>query len=170
MTRNNSIQRVARDVIDLCELQMQLLAVDSQEARRKVTSAAILAAVAVLVGGSAITVLMIGSGLLLAEMTDLSAGGAMMVVTLLALSLTALFLVFANKALRAATAALGETKSEFSANLKWLKATLVSPDELPPTPGRSGQQARYENPDQPIYPPSARQSDDFYSSNMSARR
>lgn len=127
----SSFQRVARDVMDLFDLQMQLIAVDSQVARQKLVQAIACGVAAAGLGGSALTVLMLSCGFLLAESTDLSTGGGMLVASLVFFLLVAALAWIALTAVRSAAAAMSEAKSEFAENLRWLKATLISPDSSP---------------------------------------
>ncbi|MCM2371654.1 phage holin family protein [Aporhodopirellula aestuarii] len=127
----SSFQRVARDVLDLFELQMQLISVDSQEAKRKLTRSIICGSVAAVLAGSALTVLMIACGLVLGEFTSLSTGGAMLVICAVVFFVVAVLGWTALKAINAAANAMAETKSEFAENLRWLKATLVAPQSSP---------------------------------------
>ncbi|MFG0267045.1 MAG: phage holin family protein [Rhodopirellula sp. JB055] len=127
MPNNASIQKVLRDVLDLCELQWQLLSVDAQAAKRKLTAAAIFSTIAVALAGSALTVLLIGFGFLLDELTDLSTGGALLTLAITTFVIVGVLAWIAAKAVQAATGAMAETKSELSENVRWLKATMISP-------------------------------------------
>ncbi|WP_044303196.1 phage holin family protein [Rhodopirellula sallentina] len=130
-SRPSSFRRVAQDVCELFELQMQLISVDSQEAKRKLTRSIVFAVTAAVLAGSALTVLMIAFGLLLGEFTELSDGGAMLVVCLLVFVVVAVLGWLALRAVQAASDAMAETKSEFAENLRWLKATLIAPESSP---------------------------------------
>ncbi|GAA5505839.1 phage holin family protein [Novipirellula caenicola] len=127
----SSFQRVTEDVLDLFELQMQLLSVDSQAAKRKLSQAVACGAVAIALAGSALTVLMVGGGFLLSEFTELTAGQSLLIVGVVFFLIVALLGWIALKAVGAAAAAMSESKSEFAENLRWLKATLVSPKTSP---------------------------------------
>lgn len=131
MNSTNSFAEVARDILDLCELQMQLLSVDSQAARRKLTSAMACGIAAATLAGSALTVVMIGGGFVLSEITELSPGISLLIVGGLIFSIVMVLSVIALTAIRAAASAMSQTKSEFTENLRWLKATLVSPKSSP---------------------------------------
>ncbi|WDQ14994.1 phage holin family protein [Rhodopirellula sp. P2] len=127
MPNNASIQKVLRDVLDLCELQLQLLSVDAQAAKRKLTTAAIFAVIALALAGSALTVSLVGLGFLLDEMTELSTGGALLTLAVVTFAIVGGLLFIAAKAIQAATDAMSETKSELAENVRWLKATMLSP-------------------------------------------
>ncbi|WP_047813824.1 phage holin family protein [Rhodopirellula islandica] len=127
MPNNASIQKVLRDVLDLCELQLQLMSVDAQAAKRKLTTAAIFALIALALAGSALTVSLVGLGFLLDEMTELSTGGALLTLAVVTFAVVGSFLFIAAKAIQAATDAMSETKSELAENVRWLKATMLSP-------------------------------------------
>ncbi|WP_372725067.1 phage holin family protein [Novipirellula sp.] len=129
--QQSSFQRVTEDVLDLFELQMQLLSVDSQAAKRKLSKAVACGGIAIALAGSALTVLMIGSGFLLSELTELTAGASLLIVGAVFFAIVALLGWIALKAVSGAAAAMSESKSEFAENLRWLKATLVSPKTSP---------------------------------------
>ena len=149
MDTSSSFQRVARDILDLCELQMQLVSVDSQAAKRKLVTAVICSAAAMTLAGSALTVLIVGGGLLLVESTSLSAGGGLLVIAVATLLCVAALLCISLSAVKAAAAAMAETKSEFAENIRWLKATLVKPSKSPRN------QIRRESFPEAAYPESA---------------
>jgi hypothetical protein len=86
MSGGASFQHVVRDILDLCDLQLQLLSVDSQAAKRKLVSASALAAAGAAIGGSALTILLAGVGFLIAESTSLSTGAALLAVGCIAIS------------------------------------------------------------------------------------
>lgn len=123
----SSFQRVVRDVLDLCELQMQLISVDSQAAKRSLVRAIACGATALAIAGSALTVAMVAAGFLLGEFTELTTGGALLVVSAAFFAIVIVLGWLAMKAILAASAAMSETKSEFAENLRWLKSTLISP-------------------------------------------
>ncbi len=129
--RLSSFQRVTQDVLDLFELQLELLSVDSQEAKRKLTKAVICAVVAVTLACSALTVLMVSGGFLLAEFTELSIGVSLFIISGSFFVIVAILAGIAVSATKKAANAMSETKSEFTENLRWLKATLVSPKRSP---------------------------------------
>lgn len=126
--RESSFQRVIRDVTELFELQIQLFSVDSQVARRKLVRAAIYGGAAAVLAGSALTVALIACGFLLDEATELSTGGALLVVSVIVFVIVAVLGWLAVAAVEAATDAMSETKSELAENIRWLKATLISPE------------------------------------------
>lgn len=131
MNSTSSFQQVVRDVVDLVELQMQLLSVDSQAAKRKLVSGAVCGLVAATLAGSALTVLMIGGGFLLHELAELSTGVSLLIIAAVVFLLVGILLYLALVAVQAAAAAMQETKSEFAENLRWLKATLIAPSTSP---------------------------------------
>ncbi|KAA5542635.1 phage holin family protein [Roseiconus nitratireducens] len=128
MESPSSVRRVMGDVIDLCELQMQLLSVDAQSAQRKLTRAVACGATAAVLAGSALTAAVFGGGYLLHELTELTVGVSMLIVSGAVFVVVAIMLFVAISSLNAAAAAMSETKSEFAENLRWLKATLISPE------------------------------------------
>ncbi|MCA9136946.1 MAG: phage holin family protein [Planctomycetales bacterium] len=123
--------RVTRDVVDLVELQLQLLAVDGQVAKRKAIQAVVCAAVAITLCVSTLTTILLGVGFLFHENLEWSVGASLMAVAVASLVIVTVMLVAATLAIRSAAAAMGETKSEFAENLRWLKGILISPDSSP---------------------------------------
>ena len=128
---DSSFQQITRDILDLCELQLQLLSVDSQAAKRKLTQAIACSAAAMTLGGSVLTIILGGAGLLLGELTSLSPAGALLVVGAVMFVGIVCLLAVALFAIKSAAAAMSESKSEFVENLRWLKATLVRPGSSP---------------------------------------
>ncbi|MCC9642033.1 phage holin family protein [Rhodopirellula sp. JC740] len=161
MSSNSSIQNVLRDVLDLCELQMQLLSVDAQAAKRKLTTAVIFSVVSMALAGSALTVLMIGLGFVLGELSELSTGASLSIVAVVFFAVVGVFLFIAAKAVQAAAQAMSETKSELAENVRWLKATMLSPSTSARNQLRResfqthGSSQRYYTPD-PVSPLSQR--------------
>ena len=125
--------QIIGDCLDLFELQMQLISVDSQEARRKAVTAIGLGGVAAALGASILTVLMIGAGFLLHENTSLSIGGALITTCPVVGIFVAILSWVSIRSIKIAAAAMSETKSEFAENLRYLKAVLVSPETSPRT-------------------------------------
>ncbi|WP_246105662.1 phage holin family protein [Rosistilla ulvae] len=131
MNNHSGFSRVARDLLELCELQFQLLSVDSQEARRKATRAMQLTVISIALGGSALTTSMIGCSFLVHELAGWTPGASLASVAAASFVVVAGLLWAASRATATATAALQETKSEFIENLKWLKAVLIRPETSP---------------------------------------
>jgi hypothetical protein len=131
MSLASGFRPLVQDIIDLCELQWKLLSVDSQDALQKLRYALICGATAAILAGSALTVALLGTGLLLSESTALSAGGAFLTVGGVAFVIVLALLVVAFLAARAAVSAMDQSKSECADNLRWLKATLISPEISP---------------------------------------
>lgn len=125
---NNGFRRVIRDCIDLAELQFQLLSIDSQEARRKASTAIALGGVSVTLGGSMLTVALMGLGFFLHEQTELSTGVSLLTVCGVTFLVVVLLGWFALRLVRSAASALAETKSELAENLRWIKATILEPE------------------------------------------
>jgi len=131
MSHVHSFQRVTRDVLDLAELQWQLLSVDSQVARKKLVRAFVLTAVAATLATSALTILIAGLGLALHDLSDLPVGVSLLIAAAVVFVIVGGMLWAALRSVQSAGSLLAETKSEFAENLRWLKATLVSPSTSP---------------------------------------
>ena len=124
-------RQVLRDIFDLAELQMQLLSVDSQEARRKATKALILASLCVALSSAMLTVALFGAGYALHENLQWSVGDSLLAVSGAIALIILLLIVVASKLMKTAAAAMQETKSEFAENLRWIRATIISPQSSP---------------------------------------
>ncbi|MEZ6090194.1 MAG: phage holin family protein [Pirellulaceae bacterium] len=127
MSTRSDLGRVARDVIDLFELQMQLFSVDSQEARRKAVKGIVYLAIAIPLAGSALTAAMIGGGFLLHELAEWSIGASMLTIAAVTFVIVLALLIATASVTKSAGSAMEESKSEFVENIKWIKAILVSP-------------------------------------------
>lgn len=123
----SSVERVVEDIVDLCELQIELLSVDSQEARRELKFAAACAVAGMVLACSAMTVTIVGLAVVLAELTPISMGFAFIIVSAICFMVVAGLGWKAFMATKRASHAMRETKSEFVENLRWLKATILSP-------------------------------------------
>ncbi len=124
----SGFRQVIRDCFDMFELQIELLSVDSQEARRKAGFAIVLGGTAAGLGASMITVLMIALGFVLHEQAEFTVGVSLLIVCGAAAAVMVALAGIALWLLRGASTALAEAKSEFAENLRWIKATILSPD------------------------------------------
>lgn len=122
------VRRVISDVADLAELQLQLLAIDGQEAARRSVAAVVWLAIAVVLLISTTTALLVALGWILHETVEWSMGLSLLTVAGIALLGTCLVLGLAYLSLKRAVGAMSETGAEFAENLRWLKAVIVSPD------------------------------------------
>lgn len=125
--QSGGFHRVMQDVIELCELQWQLLAVDGEEAKRRGVKGIALLVCGALVLLAAFNALVIGVGYLLHEYFEFSIGigiviscGAFFVLALISCLLGARSLGKANES-------LAETKREFAENVRWIKSVVLSP-------------------------------------------
>lgn len=137
MASESGINRVVRDVADLFELQMQLLSLDGRIAGEKAIRAAVMASVGLAILGSALTTLLIALGYLLHEGLEWSVGLSLLAVAIVATLVAGVFALVAYFAAKRAFAALGETTSEFSQNLKWIKGVIVKPESASRHPNRA---------------------------------
>jgi len=123
----NGFEQVLSDIFDLAELQMQLLSVDSQEARRKVSKALMLASFAVPLSSAMFTVALFGIGYVLHETLEWSLGASMLTASAITALVILILVLVAFNLIRTAATAMQETKSEFVESLRWIKATIISP-------------------------------------------
>lgn len=127
MSEHSPFQRVARDVLDLCELQWELLSVDTQQAKRAGAKAIVFGSIAGTLSAAGSVVALVGGGFLLSEFTNWSAGISMLVVAGVATLISCVLLWFTWSLTKRGIDAMAESRSEFSENLRWLKATLINP-------------------------------------------
>ncbi|TWU58254.1 phage holin family protein [Rubripirellula reticaptiva] len=136
--------RVIGDIVDLCELQFQLLSVDSREAKRRGIKAVIFLALAAIITLTAAMTAMIGLGFVLHEQFDLTAGEALLIVSSIAMFVAMIAALTGAKMIGKANDSLIEVKREFAENMRWIKAVVVKPrqsarnqfrrETFPPTP------------------------------------
>jgi len=131
MNTQSSISKVFRDILDLVELQIQLLSVDAQQAKRSCGRALLCGAVAAIVLLPVITAWLLGLGLLLGELTALTLGASILIVAAVVTVLMGILGMVGIKALKRASASMEESKGELVENIKWLKATMVAPSTSP---------------------------------------
>ncbi len=131
MTREQGIGRIVRDVVSLCELQWELLSLDGKVASDKVVKAGILVSIGIAILGSSLTVMLVGIGWVLYDVFEWPIGYSLLGVSILSVAVAAVLLAVAYASVNAAMSALSETKSEFSENLKWMKAVILKPDTSP---------------------------------------
>lgn len=131
-------KRVARDVTDLCELQLQLLAVDGKVATRRGALAGLALGLALTISVSAITTLLLSAGWAVHEFFHWPVSGGLLLSAGVALVVVVVLVWIAYRALKQALGCLDETRSEMAQNLKWIKSMLS--DDLPPgsAPAKSG--------------------------------
>ncbi|MCO8124315.1 phage holin family protein [Stieleria sp. TO1_6] len=120
--------RIFADVIELCELQWQLISVDSQHAKRQLIKGSVLAGLAAIFVAGACLCFALAAGWLLEDLTTLPTSACFGIVGLTGVLIAAILGWIAIRRFGAASDALTEAKSEFSENLKWLKATIISPE------------------------------------------
>ena len=131
MNETSGFRRVARDIADLCELQLHLFSIDSQQAKKQLARSAALATVSLALAGSALTSAILGGGWLLHDVLEWSPGASILIVAVVVLLLAAILAWLALRSVQSAGSALQESKSELAENLKWLKGTLLAPDRSP---------------------------------------
>ncbi|QEG40761.1 phage holin family protein [Roseimaritima ulvae] len=131
MSNESAFKRVARDVTDLFELQMQLFAVDSQEAMRRVVKAVVLISVAAVISLAVVITLVLAAGWGVHEFTEWPLSLSMLTAAGGALLLGGLLGWMGYAALQRALALLNEPKRELTENLRWLKATILAPETSP---------------------------------------
>jgi len=123
--------RVISDIVDLCELQIQLLSVDSQEAKRRGVKAIICLALAAIITLTAAITAMIGLGFVLHEQYDFTVGQALLIVSGSGILIALVAAFLGAKLIGKANESLSEVKSEFAENMRWIKGVVLKPDQSP---------------------------------------
>jgi uncharacterized membrane protein YqjE len=131
MSQLTGIRRVIRDITDLGELQLELLAVDGKEAVRLGFSALVTALLAAVFGLAAVTGSVFAMAWLLHEKMEWSMSVSLLAASAIAAAIAAICGILGWTLLKKATSSLDETRSEFAENLRWIKAAIVSPETAP---------------------------------------
>ena len=120
----HSVGDVAADVIEIAELQCRLMKQDLSdslaESRRAVAGLLFGALLAL----AALPVLLIGLASLIDALTPISAWGAYLIVSGIALTVALVVCLNGYKAITHATKHFDRSSSELRHNLDWLKATV----------------------------------------------
>jgi len=129
--QQSSFQRVMSDIADLCELQMQLLSLDSQLAKRRAIKAVVFLLVAGIVAFCAFVVAAVAVGYLIHEQLQWPLSASMATAGLIFLVLAGLSGWLGSRQIGKANAALSETKRELSENVRWIKSVMLAPKTSP---------------------------------------
>jgi presenilin-like A22 family membrane protease len=130
MNQPSGFRRVVRDVADLCELQVQLLAADGKVAAGHSGAAAVALTIAAILGTSAVVISLFALASLLHEQTEWTVSSSLLAAAGVAMVIGGMFTLLGTIFFKKAMSAFDETRSEFAENLRWLKAA-VSPETLP---------------------------------------
>lgn len=130
MSQLAGIRRVFRDIADLCELQLELLAVDGKEAVRHSLTAVVMAVVAVVFGLAAAIGAVFAIAHAFHENLGWTMSGSLSAAVGIAAIIAAVCAAIGVSFLKKATSALDETRAEFTENLRWIKASIVAPDSV----------------------------------------
>ncbi len=131
MDQPTGIRRVVRDVADLCELQLELFAVDGKQATRRSVAALALLLIALVFGFAAITAAVFASAHWLHESAEWAMSTSLLAAGGIAASIGVLLAIVSWVFISKAMSALDETRSEFAENLRWIKAAVVAPETSP---------------------------------------
>ncbi len=131
MNQSSGFRRVVRDIADLCELQLELLAVDGRVATRQGFKAGLLLVVAAVFALSAVTVCLLAMASALHEQLGWTLSGSLLVASISAACVGAFLALIGLVVVRKAFNAMEETRSEFAENLRWIKAAVISPETSP---------------------------------------
>lgn len=131
MHQPSGFRRVIRDIADLCELQIELLAADGKEATRRSGSAAVCVLIAAILGLATVALFLLGFAFLLHEQAGLAMSVSLFIVGGVAALCGVIGAAIGWTLVKQAIAALDETRSEFAENLRWIKAAVISPETSP---------------------------------------
>ncbi|SIO66757.1 Putative Holin-X, holin superfamily III [Singulisphaera sp. GP187] len=120
-----SIAGFGNDVATLAELQLKLAALDFKEtsARALVPLALVVVALVVILGS--VPVAIGGVALLIAQVTQLSIGGALLVTAIVTLGLASVVVVVAGRKLGASLEGFQRSRDELIRNISWIRTVLV---------------------------------------------
>jgi hypothetical protein len=130
MNQPSGFRRVVRNIADLCELQVQLLAVDGKVAAGRGGTAAVVLTIAAIFGFSAVVTSLLALASLLHEQAAWTVSSSLLAAAGVAAVIGGLFTLFGTIFYKKAMSAFDETRSEFAENLRWLKAA-VAPETSP---------------------------------------
>lgn len=129
--QQSSFQRVMSDIADLCELQWQLLSLDSQQAKKRAIKAIVFLLTAGVIAFCGFAVAAVALGYLIHEQMQWPHSASMALAGLVFLVTAGLSAWFGSRQIGKANEALGETKRELSENVRWIKSVLLSPETSP---------------------------------------
>jgi uncharacterized membrane protein YqjE len=122
--RSAGLAKLARDLIELIELQFQLLALDLREGKSRAILPLVLAAIAVLLFLAALPVMLVGASWLLVSLTNVSAPAAFLIVSLTTLAVSGILGLAAYYKLNQVARIFTRSQRELKSNLSWIKRTL----------------------------------------------
>lgn len=126
--RQATLGAVVHDVTELLELQWQLIALNSREAKQSAISAVTMAVIGAGLFAVACLFTLGAVSLALYHYTDLAMWSSFAIVGVACLLLAALLGWLASNSLKHCTKAWDVSKQELRENLRWLKRSLVGQD------------------------------------------
>lgn len=120
----HGVAELARDLIELIELQFQLLAADLREGKSRVVLPLVLGGIAMLLFLGALPVMLFGAGWLLADSTELTMPTSFAIVGSITLVLSALLTLAAWHQVTHLSKICQRSQRELKSNLRWIKQTL----------------------------------------------
>jgi Putative Actinobacterial Holin-X, holin superfamily III len=121
-------RRVVRDIADLCELQLELLAVDGKVAANRLGAAVALFAIAGCFAFSAVTVTVLSIASLLHEEANWTVSSSLLAAAGIAALVGGIVITIGLVVGKKALESLDQTRTEFAENLRWIKAAIVGQD------------------------------------------
>ena len=131
MNQPTGIRRVVRDVADIFDLQLELLAVDSKALARCGSAAIAMVLTALVFGLAGATAATFAVASSLHESAEWTISSSLAAAAGIAALIAGIFVILARHLFRKATFALNESRVEFAENLRWIKAAIISPEVLP---------------------------------------
>lgn len=140
MPERTGFKRLIGDFADLCELQLELLAVDGKKACKTGFMAAVFLSLAIATAISVTTVLFAALAWFIHATWEWSPGNSLLMSGAIGALISIVLLVATYLSAKYSIASLEETRGEFAQNLAWLKSLIVNGERtLPSTP--TGKQA-----------------------------
>ncbi len=123
-----SVASLARDAVELGELQLELIKLDTAEAVRKFQSTIVLAAIGAFLLIACLPVALHGVAEALVEFADWTRPVAFGASVGVGLGVSAIVLGFSWSRLKKGLASWRRSSEEFSRNIEWLKSALEDDD------------------------------------------
>jgi len=133
MAERTGFNRLIGDIADLCELQLELLAVDGKKACKTGFMAAVFLSLAIATAISVTTVLLAALAWFLHSSWDWSLVNSLLISGAIGALMSIALLVGTYLSAKYSIASLEESRGEFAQNLAWLKSLIVGGERTLPS-------------------------------------
>ena len=145
MTTIDGFKRIAGDVTNLCELQLQLLSLDGKVAASRAISAVVTFVMALVISLAAITSLLFAGAWGLHEYCNLKLSLCLLLSGGFGLLVAVVLYAIGYQFAKQASTGMAETRSELAANVRWLKSVLTSNVESKPDNNQSATSSNHSS-------------------------